>query len=353
MQIPNPLGPEPESLADFTVKEREAPVIDWYRSPIPKSEFKALHAKSDFKGALQTGGYLGVLFATAAVAFYSAGHWAWWVTVLLTFFHGMMAGFVTNAVHELGHGTVFKTRFWNRFFCRVFAFIGWENFYYFQASHTRHHRYTLHPPEDLEVTLPIRFVSRHFLLDGVVDPQGVWIVLKNAVRVARGRFEGEWELTLYPPGDDAGRAASVRWVRTLLAGHAIIVVASLAVGLWMIPILVTLPKFYGRWLFFLCNDTQHVGLRDEVPDFRLCCRTFTMNPVLQFLYWHMNFHTEHHMYAAVPCYNLGKLHALIRTDLPPCAHGLVAVWREILQIQTRQAANPDYQHEIVLPGASG
>jgi len=73
--------------------------------------------------------------------------------------------------------------------------------------------------------------------------------------------------------------------------------------------------FYGGWLFFLCNNTQHIGLQDHVPDFRLCCRTFALHPVTRFHYWQMNYHTEHHMYAAVPCYNLGKLHALIRHDL--------------------------------------
>ena len=44
------------------------------------------------------------------------------------------------------------------------------------------------------------------------------------------------------------------------------------------------------------------GLQDYVPDFRLCYRRFLVNPVVRFLYWHMNFHIEHHMYAAVPCY---------------------------------------------------
>ena len=64
----------------------------------------------------------------------------------------------------------------------------------------------------------------------------------------------------------------------------------------------------------------------------------------------MNFHTEHHMYAAVPCYRLGRLHARIRHDLPPCAHGLAAVWREIALIQSRQATEPDYQHHRLEPG---
>jgi fatty acid desaturase len=119
-----------------------------------------------------------------------------------------------------------------------------------------------------------------------------------------------------------------------------------------VPILFSLPNFYGSWLFQLCNNTQHIGLQDNVSDFRLCCRTFTLNPVLRFVYWQMNYHIEHHMFAAVPCYQLGRLHRLIRHDLPPCAHGLVAVWREIAEIQARQEKDPKYQHRAAIPGAT-
>ena len=88
---------------------------------------------------------------------------------------------------------------------------------------------------------------------------------------------------------------------------------------------------FGSWLQFLCNATQHVGLQDEVPDYRLCCRTFYINPVLQFLYWHMNYHTEHHMYAAVPCYRLGRLHRLIKHEMPYCTSGLWETWKQIIR----------------------
>ena len=76
-------------------------------------------------------------------------------------------------------------------------------------------------------------------------------------------------------------------------------------------------------MLFLCNNTQHVGLQDNVPDFRLCTRTILLNLVVRFLYWHMNFHIEHHMYAAVPCYNLGRLHEAIKHNLPRSPNGLL------------------------------
>ena len=86
-----------------------------------------------------------------------------------------------------------------------------------------------------------------------------------------------------------------------------------------------------------------MGLPGNVPDFRLCGRTIYLNPVLQFLYWHMNYHTDHHIYAAVPCYRLVSLHRLIEADLPPCHRGVVAVWREIAAPLRRRAAEPGDQ----------
>ena len=62
-------------------------------------------------------------------------------------------------------------------------------------------------------------------------------------------------------------------------------------------------------------------LQDDVPDFCLCTRTVLLNPFVRFLYWHVNYHIEHHMYAAVLCSNLGKLHQAIKRDTPKPARG--------------------------------
>ena len=339
----------PATLAEYTDGIRKCPVITWYRTPISSGAMKALHRRSDGKGFLQTGGYLALLAATGGTALSSCGHWPWGITLGLIFLHGMVTAFLINGVHELGHGTVFKTKWLNGFFVHLLAFLGWINHETFAASHTRHHRYTLHPPDDLEVVLPIRLMIRHFLKTGFVHPPGLWWAVKETWRIARGGFRGEWERTLYPPSSPEKRVAPMRWARILLIGHGTLVLVSLLSGLWIIPALITLAPFYGGWLFFLCNNTQHIGLQDNVPDFRLCCRTFTLNPLIQFLYWQMNFHTEHHMYAAVPCYNLPRLHALIKHDLPPCPDGLIAVWRDIAAIQARQEKDPSYQHHALLP----
>ncbi|MDD5198817.1 MAG: fatty acid desaturase [Terrimicrobiaceae bacterium] len=309
---------------------------------------KGLHERSDARGWMQSLGYLGLLVLTGGLAFYAAGHWPVPVLIALLLLHGTFYAFQINAVHELGHGTVFKTKILNRVFLPIFAFLGWINFEMFEKSHARHHRYTLHPPEDLEVVLPIRILVSRFFLQSSFNPMELIRLVKYNLLIALGKFSGEWELKLFPD-DDPERQPPIRWARILLVGHGLILITSIYFHLWMIPVLVTFAPFYAGWLFFLCNNTQHNGLQDNVSDFRLCCRTFTVNPVVQFIYWHMNYHIEHHMYAAVPCYNLGKLHELIKYDLPPCPHGLIATWKEIAAIQRRQEADPAYQYKAPLP----
>lgn len=338
-------------LAEFTEETRAGRAISWYRSPLPPGELRRLHEKSDWLGAAQTLGYLAALALPAALAAATLGRVHWALTAALLFAYGTAAHFLINGVHELVHGTVFRTRGWNTFFAHILAFLGWINHEMFQASHVRHHRYTLHPPDDLEVRLPIHLAARDWLKAAVFDLPALRWSLANTWRIARGRFQGDWEMTLFPPDRPELRRAPVRWARILLAGHLTVLAVSLAAGQWLVPVIVSAGPFLGGWLFWLCNNTQHIGLCDNVPDFRLCCRTFTVHPVVRFLYWHMNFHTEHHMYAAVPCYRLGRLHRLIRHDLPPTPHGFAAVWREIAAIMARMSGDPGYRHRPPLPSA--
>lgn len=330
---------------------RDAKTITWYRTPLKKEVLRELSRRSDAKGYFQALGHLGLLAVTGGFAIYSAGRWPIWVTLLILFAHGTGYSFMINAVHELGHRTVFNSRKTNEFFLRVFAFLGWIHFPVFRASHARHHEYTLHPPDDLEVVLPMHVIVRHFFQRGIVNVEAPLGALREVIRLARGRFKGEWETHLFPEDRPDLSVGPIRWARTLLIGHGLIVIVSIVFGWWMLPVVITLAPFYGSLLFQLCNNTQHIGLQDNVLDFRLCCRTFTLNPVAQFLYWHMNYHTEHHMYPSVPCYHLKRLHRAIRHDLPPCPAGLAATWKEILDIQRKQKEDPAYQHIAPLPGS--
>jgi fatty acid desaturase len=329
--------------------------IQWRRSPVPRDALPVLNQRSDAKGLIQTLGHLGLLLITGVAAWAAlyrlSGPARIPVFVAVVYLHGALWAFLLNGFHELCHRSVFKTKALNTFFLNVVSFLSWYNPVIFWASHQEHHKWTLHPPDDLEVVLPARLTVVSFLKVLIVSPWELWKRFSEFVRFSMGRLEGQWENHLFPPEAVEERRALFRYARLHLLGHALIVVVSLALGWWLVPVLVTLAPFYGNGLQWLLNNTQHTGLIDNTPDYRLCCRTILINPFFRFIYWNMNYHTEHHMYAAVPCYNLPKLHEYVKADLPPSPRGLVGAWREIAGILRRQEVEPRYQHRQEIPVA--
>ena len=332
-----------------TIPEDARRRISWYRSPLDKAELRALYVRSDLLGFLQGGGHLALLALTGSAAWVALGRVPFPVVLLILFAHGTFYAFLLNGFHELCHNTVFKTKALNTFFLRLFSLLGWHSYPLFQASHAKHHQYTLHPPDDGEVVLPIKLTRKGFWQGAIVNPGGVQWALKMHLRFAMGRLEGEWENMIFPESAPERRQRLFTWSRVTLAVHGSVLLVSIVMKWWLLPVLVTLAPFYGGWLQFLCNNTQHMGLTDNTADYRLCCRTVILHPFVRFLYWHMNYHTEHHMYAAVPCYRLGKLHKLIRWDLPHCRRGLIKAWREIAAILEEQEADSTYQFVPELP----
>ena len=348
--LARPIDPYAERPRPLAMRPDPGERVDWYRTPLPRETLASLNRRSDLKGAAQTLGILGLFLLSGGAAWYSSLHFPWPVTLLLVFVHGSFYGFNVNGVHELSHRSVFRTKLLNDFFVHVFGFLGMHSVVYFRHSHLLHHLYTLHPPDDLEVVLPLEYDLRCYLKIAFVNPLGVKHKFQTLVRWSRGRFAPGYESDVLFPATEPGRqGAIIREARFLLAGHLLLVALALVSGQWMLIVLVTLANFYGDWLLYLLNNTQHVGLMDNVPDYRLCTRTFHVNPFLRFLYWHMNYHIEHHMYAAVPCYNLRRLHKAIRHDLPPVSDGLVATWREIIDIMRRQHEDPTWQYRVTLP----
>ena len=331
---------------DAEVKQR----ISWHRTKIDRQLLAQLNRRSDFLGALQTLGYLGTLVATGALAWWTTLHqpWYWWIAAFLL--HGTCYSFLINGFHELVHSSVFRTQSLNVFFLHVFSFLGWYNPVHFWASHAEHHKYTLHPPDDGEVVLPVYLTLKGYLRGAIFDPLGIYGRVKGTIRRGFfGHLNPGWDQALFPVEDVDGRRRLFRWDRLMVVGHILLAAAALYLGRWQWVVLVTFGFSYGGWLFLLCNNTQHVGLTDKVSDFRLNTRTIYLNPIVRFLYWHMNYHIEHHMFAAEPCYRLARLHRAIAHDLPPTTNGLIETWRQIIGILRRQKVEPAYQWQAQLP----
>ena len=55
------------------------------------------------------------------------------------------------------------------------------------------------------------------------------------------------------------------------------------------------------------------------------------------------------MFAGVPCYNLGRLHNLIKDEMPACTNGLIETWRQISWILVKQKQDPSFQFVPKVP----
>ena len=330
-------------------KDRSKQRIKWYRSPLEAADLARLNQRSDLRGLLQCIGFLAVLVCSGGLAWYAVGRTHIIVVLALIYLHGALYAFLVNGFHELCHKSVFKTQSLNILFRNIYSFLGWYNHVSFWASHQAHHRYTLHPPDDLEVVLPVKLTLRSYLQFAFINPRGFYLRMKSVLLMCFGIINSEWEQALFPQDAVEQRRALFNWSRLLLLGHLLIVIVSLYLGWWMLPILLTLAPFYGGGFQYLLNEAQHIGLTDKVSDYRINTRTILLNPLLGFLYWQMNYHIEHHMYAAVPFYHLAELHELVKDDLPHCPRGITGTWAQIVSILRRQKREPGYQFVPELP----
>ena len=172
--------------------------ISWYRSPVDRQVLASLNQRSDAKGLSQTLGHLGLLALTGAAAWVAFGRAPLVVFLLILYAHGAFWAFLLNAFHELCHKSVFSTKGMNMAFLDIVSFLSWYNPVLFWASHQEHHKYTLYPPDDLEVVLPVKLTLADFLKSAVINPWDFAGRVKQCVRLSLGRLEGEWEHALFP-----------------------------------------------------------------------------------------------------------------------------------------------------------
>ena len=332
--------------------------IRWYRCPIDRQTLRALAEPSDARGLVQAMGHLALWATTGGLAWYFFNLEIWWGFCLFLFLHGTVAAFFTAAHHELCHTTVFATKWLNEFFLRVFAFLGWLNFEIYRFSHSYHHRFTLFVEGDREKVMPEEpslrtlYLLQLFTINitGGYQSRGLIPVLKNFTRIALNRFDNPfnyWGPELYE-GHHADRMKAVRWARVVLLLHAVSIVFFVGIGEPILAVLVSGSIFFANWLRYFVAVTQHCGMRSNAPDFRKCARTVTLDPVSQFLFWHMNWHVEHHMYGAVPCYNLEKLHRAVAHDMPE-PRTLIGAWKEMRATWKRQQKDPGYEYDTPVP----
>ena len=120
--------------------------------------------------------------------------------------------------------------------------------------------------------------------------------------------------------------------------HGSIILVSLVFQAWWLAIVISGFNFIGNWLgYFVCPPAR--GAQGQRLGFQ------TVYPRHASLYWRMNYHAEHHLYAGVPCYKLKRLSEVIAEDMPE-QKTPIGAWREMRETMKRQQTDPEYQSMV-------
>ena len=213
-------------------------------------------------------------------------------------------------------------------------------------SHMRHHTDTTIVGRDREIgtSRPPQLILLAMSALGVTS---VPLNLAILARQAMGRFTADERD--FVPETELHRATGI--ARIHMAIFAGVVLACIMSGSILPALLIGLPRAYGVWFLLSIGLPQHVGLAQDVLDYRLNSRTFLLPAPVRFIYWNMNYHVEHHMFPTVPYHALPKLHEVIKHDCAPVV-GFWATWRIILPTMLRQLRDQSYYiHNALPPGA--
>jgi fatty acid desaturase len=332
--------------------------IDWYRTPIDKEKLRQLTQKSNFRGWIQSGSFLLIYAVLTALTVYFF-NMRWWVLMVIAcYLHSLFVNMMgmSAAVHELSHGTPFKTKPVNEFFLYLFSFLTWNNPVHFRASHIlNHHPFTVHRGRDKEVVQgPVKEKLNWVNLLSWLTFDWTWFALFLRVNILHALGQGDADFFFWDPlfpKDDPRRKAMCTWARIVVIGYLAIIAISIVLHLWVIIYLV-FSCYFARILANLTGAIQHTGLGSDIPDWRAVCHTVKVNPVVGYLYWNMNYHTEHHMYAAVPFFNLAKLHEAIEKDLPKAHKSFSGCLRKLYEIKTMQKKDPTFIYSHTFPASA-
>lgn len=307
--------------------------IDWHLCRIDRKTLKQLMQRSDARALSYIVPYVLILVLLGAVSVVAWGTWGGAVAYIA---YGAMFGCLASLQHETHHGTPFRTRWMNEVVHWTAGLLAVKEPFADRWLHTRHHTYTYQTGTDAEIQTERPPSLLKIALDFFRIP---WVAgqFRTIAGYASGRLPGA---VGEAPADE--RTKIVWSSRAILAFYAGVVLLGLVTGNWF-PFLLTLgAKISGGWLHAFMGYTQHTGMPENVSDHRLNTRTVYTNPVLQFLYWNMNFHIEHHMYPMVPFYALPHLHRHLKDQMPPAYRGFTAAWREIVPTLVAQLGDPNY-----------
>ena len=271
------------------------------REMLTREQLRELATRSNLRGCLQVGSHLGAIVITGTGISMTWG--SWWV-VPFFILHGILLNFLYAGQHELSHATVFTNKAVNEWLGRAFGFILLYPRDFDQIQHFAHHRFTQVWGQDGELQRP-PYDMRSYLL-WMLGPTYWYSRVRRILRFSFGTVT-----EYYIP--DRRKPDVIREARYHLVSYGIIAVVSVATGSWLAVTHWIAPMFLTKVVHQLQNTIEHLGL-PHVEDTTLNTRSTRTNAFMRWMAWNMQYHTAHHTFPGVPCYNLKALDRSIFSD---------------------------------------
>lgn len=269
---------------------------------------------SNRAGLLHLGGHLGLIIACGAGI--GLGVPGWWLLLLP---QGVALIFLFTLEHECTHRTPFAAPALNDWVGRACGVVLLLPFEWFRYFHLAHHRWTNIPGRDPELD------------GGKPETRGQWLWHVSGLpywlgmgRVTLALAFGRGAADYLPKPALPRIRAEARWMLAVYGlALASLLVSPALIWLWLVPVLLGQPVLR---LYLLAEHGDCPRVANMFENTRT---TFT-TAVVRFLAWNMPFHTEHHVYPAVPFHHLPALHDLMQAELKVTADGYVAFTRAYL-----------------------
>jgi fatty acid desaturase len=317
---------------------------DWYKVPVDRKTMKGLQRRTNLHGLLWVGSYVAglVLFGRLLIA--SLGT-VWNLVFFLAF--STVYAFSEAILHETHHRTPFRSLWLNEVVHYVAGLFAFKEPIRDRWLHAAHHTYTYYPEIDPEVASerPPNFLS--LVLD-LFRLRFVVVQLGSTIRNAFAPLD-PLARRFVPQSEER----MVIWsARGCVAYYLAVIGLAAVLHSWYPILFVFAARFPGALYHCGVGLVQHVGLAENVADWRLNTRTVLMSPLTRLLYWNMNFHVEHHSYPTVPFHSLPALSDAMAAQMPPPYPSTWAAWREMAPTLWKERRNPDFFVQRPIPEAT-